>query len=258
MIKAYIAEIQKVRRTFTFWFTLGAALLIPIIFFLGYFFNYQNLIPPENVNPWKFFISRQLLPVGTLLFHFFTILIVALNTNIEYKAESWKKIYVLPVRKEVLYLSKLLFLITQMLVGIIIFFLAVLASGFLLGLIYTELNFSNYTPDIVFFAKTSCRILIGTLSILIIQYIISLNVRNITIPIAVGMFLTIMGQMMMNGWENVIYFPHAFPNIITASTLGYIKESLYYGITFSEILNICLFLVLTYVGMLIFKFKTIR
>ncbi len=251
--KGFISETQKVKDTFTFWFTILGSLLIPFIFFLIYLFRVQNFIPPEDINPWTVFINSNLQAISFLLFPLHIILIIAININIEHHENSWKKLFVLPVSRESIYISKLLFLLLQILISLLIFAAALFVFGCILGLLHSELNFLKFRPEFTAFSKLIARLFISILGIFSIQYVISLFFKNIIIPISFGVFLTIIASILVQGWSHSIYFPYAFPMwFFLNSNQGLVMDT-FYGLTVSEITSCSLFILVNSFGVLLFK-----
>ena len=255
---SFLSETKKVKGTFTFWFTIMGSLLIPFIYFLVYSFRFENFIPPTDINPWDTFIQGNLKAIAFLLFPFHIILTIAINLNIEHRANSWKKLFVLPVKRESIYIGKLLFLLFQIGVSLIIFTISILIFGLLLGLIHPELNFLEYTPQIVLLIKSITRLFIAILGILSIQFIIGLFLKNIIIPISLGIFLTIVASMIVQGWEYSVYFPYAFPMYFFINSTQLSSIDTFYGLTISEITSFATFISLNTLGLILFKLKRIK
>lgn len=256
--KGLIAETQKTKGTFTFWFTILGSLLIPFVFFLVYFFRYENYIPPESINPWDTFLKGNLKAIAFLLFPLHVILTIAININIEHKENSWKKLFVLPIKRESIYISKLLLLLFQVFTSLIIFSISIFIFGGILGLVYNELKFLNYYPEFYSYSKLIIRLFISILGIFSIQYFLSLFFRNIIIPISLGVFLTIVATIIVQGWEYSIYFPYAFPMWFFLNSNQLATVETYYGLTLSEITSFATFVSVNILGVLVFNAKKIK
>ncbi|PCI98673.1 MAG: hypothetical protein COB15_05470 [Flavobacteriales bacterium] len=256
--KGLIAETQKVKGTFTFWFTILGSLLIPFIFFLVYFFRHQSFIPPETINPWDTFIQSNLKAIAFLLFPLHIILTIAININIEHKENSWKKLFVLPIKRESIYISKLLFLLFQVFISLIIFSLSIFTFGGILGFVHKELNFLNYYPEVSSYSKLIVRLFISILGIFSIQYFLSLFFKNIIIPISLGVFLTIVATIIVQDWEHSIYFPYAFPMCFFLNSNQLATIDTFYGLTISEITSFVTFITVNILGVIMFNSKKIK
>jgi hypothetical protein len=256
--KGFIAETQKAKGTFTFWFTILGSLLIPFVFFLVYFFRPLNFILPESINPWDAFIQSNLKAIAFLLFPLHVILTIAININIEHKENSWKKLFVLPIKRESIYISKLIFLLFQVFISLLIFSLSMFLFGVVLGFVHNELNFLNYSPAFSSYSKLIIRLFISILGIFSIQYFLSLFFKNIIVPISLGVFLTIVATIIVQGWEHSIYFPYAFPMWFFLNTNQLAAMDTFYGLTLSEITSFATFISVNILGIIVFKSKKIK
>ncbi|MFK8038921.1 MAG: ABC transporter permease [Crocinitomicaceae bacterium] len=253
-----IAERQKVKGTFTVLFTILGSILIPLIVSLTYLFRYQNFIPEATINPWTSFVQDNIKAIVFLLFPMYVILAVAINMNIEHKANSWKKLFVLPIKEESIYLSKLLFLLLQIFTSLIIFSLSIFIFGGILGLVHHELKFLEFEPNILSHGKSIFRIFISVLGIISIQYVLGLVFKNITVPVSFGLFLTIIASIITSGWKYSIYFPYSFPSWFFINSNQTDSANLYFDLTISEISSFTFFIVVNLIGIKVLKLKKIK
>jgi len=256
--KGLIAENQKTKGTFTFWFTLLGSLLIPFVYFLIYLFRSESFIPPEGINPWEDFMKGHLKAIAFMLFPLHVILTIAININIEHKENSWKKLFVLPVQRESIYISKMLFLLCQVFMSLVIFSVSIIIFGGILGLVHKELNFLDYYPEFYPYSKLIIRLFISVLGIFSIQYFLSLFFKNIIIPISLGVFLTIVATIIVQGWEHSIYFPYAFPMCFFLNSNQLATADHFYGLTPSEITSFATFVAVNILGIIVFNAKKIK
>lgn len=256
--KGLISERQKVKGTFTFWFTILGSLLIPFVYFLAYLFKHESFIPLESINPWGAFIQRNLQAIAFLLFPLHVILTIAININIEHKENSWKKLFVLPVSRDSIYISKLLFLLFQVFISLIIFTLSIFIFGGILGLVHSELNFLIYYPELCSYSKLIIRLFISILGVFSIQYFLSLLFKNIIIPISIGVFMSIVATIIASAWEYSIYFPYAFPMKFFLNSVQPAAVDAFYGLTISEFTSFATFIAVNVLGLILFKFKKIK
>ena len=253
-----IAEYQKVKGTITLWIIILGSIGIPGIFFLIYFFRYKYFIPPEHQNPWDIFFQTNYQIFTVLAFPLFVIIIVAININIEHKDNYWKKLFVLPVRRELIFISKLIFLLLQVLLSLVIFLVSVFAFGSLLGLLHSELLFLDYPPEFLTVAKLLARLFISILGILSIQYLVCLWLRNIIVPISVGMSLAIVAIIIAPNWKYSIYFPYSTPKLLFLHTSESINLDTIQGLIIPEITSLVTFMIMSIAGLIYFKNKKIK
>lgn len=257
--KGLVAETQKTKGSFTFWFTIIGSVLIPFVFFLVYFFRPESFIPKESINPWVNFLSSNIQAIAFLLFPLHVILTIAINVNIEHKENSWKKLFVLPIKRESVYVSKLIFILFQIVVSLLIFSVCLFLFGALLGLFHQELKFLSYTPDFLCHSKLMVRLFVSILGIFSVQFVLSLFFKNIIIPISIGMFLTIVASLITSGWQYSIYFPYSFPMWFFLNSNQLLEGNIetYYSLTISEIVSFLLFISVNLMGIVMFRVKKI-
>src|SRR5579864_8774455 len=95
-------ELIKLKNTFALWLTFVGALFLPLLLFTTYLFEAQEFIPATQINPWYDYLLRTF--NGCCFFSLgFILLIIGLILNIEHKANSWKHLFTMPVRKGRLY-----------------------------------------------------------------------------------------------------------------------------------------------------------
>ncbi|MBI2279239.1 MAG: ABC transporter permease [Bacteroidetes bacterium] len=258
LIKSFLVEIKKTKNSFTLWFTLIGSALIPLVYFFVYLFRFHNFIPELNTNPWDDLIKTNFKAIGFLLFPLFIIITIGLNIQIEHTSNSWKKLFVLPMRKEFLFFSKLLFLLTQILFSLILFGTCVIFSGLILGIIHKELGFLMYSPDFYHIAKLTFQLYVSVFGIISIQYLLGLFFENLVIPISIGTFLSILGLIIAQGWDKSIYYPYAFPMIFTLNIDNLVNINHWMGISTSEIVSISIFVVVITLSFFLFKKKAIK
>ncbi|MDP4276298.1 MAG: ABC transporter permease [Bacteroidota bacterium] len=250
------AEWKKSRHTFASTLIFSGAFLVPVVSFLIYFFRWQHFIPDHGTNAWNEFIDMNLSLSAGLLFPFLVILIVALNLMLENKADSWKRLYILPIRRETLFWGKLLFLAIQLFCCTVLFFITIPLTGIILGLIHPELAFLNHSLDIVFLLTLSIRFYISLLAILSIQYFISLAFSNIIVPIATGMMLIIVSIIVVQGWNQAYYDPYAFSILLSREDMVDIPT--WFGRPRTELLSIGYFSLISLGAMVYFKQKQVK
>ena len=134
------SEFKKARHSSTFWFSLTAAALVPVIMFLVYLIKWEHFIVPEDINPWTNFITAAFRYTAPFLFPAYIILLIAMNAQLEHKNNSWKKLYLLPVNKSYIYLGKLAFLSITAVLALFLFSILLIVTAFINGLYILALD----------------------------------------------------------------------------------------------------------------------
>ena len=77
------AELLKTKRSASFWLTLIAASFVPVLFFLVYYFNAEEMREDLGKTPWEDHLRFGWQATSSFLFPMYVILICALIPQIE-------------------------------------------------------------------------------------------------------------------------------------------------------------------------------
>ncbi len=249
-------EILKLKNTFAFWLSIISALFIPAIFFLYYFLKYKSLIPASGVNPWEKFMVDQIMSAAPFLIPFFIILITSLIVQVEHKSSAMKHLFSLPVPKWSIYFGKLFVSIGLILLTYMLFFLAMLMVGGIVGLIHEELNFLSYFPNYQKPLQLLFRSFIAVLGILGLQFLLSFRIKNFIIPLGIGMVLVITGLIVYKAKES-LYFPYTY-NMLSLLPIRNEEASIVLWFPKVSILSVFYFLIFSILGFLSIKRMNIK
>jgi bacitracin transport system permease protein len=255
--ETFKSEITKTKRTFAFWITLLGPAVAPFIYLLIYFFKWKAFIPEAGANIWNGFISNNMSLSSGLFMPMIVIMIVALDMNIEYKSDSFKKLFVLPVSKEELFLGKVMLLIYQILFSLVVLFILVLFFGLILGITRPELGFLTQSIDLFYFIQCLAKLMISLLAIVAIQLFLSIISNNIIVSIAFGVMCIFSTLVIVQGWSYAIYEPYSFSITLSFGDKKYLIPQLW-GINVTFLLSLLYFLVFGLAGMYCFKYKKLN
>ena len=248
LFKAYYCEFKKSKRSAAFWLSFAGVLSIVGIFFLIRVIKYEHFIPKEGVNPWDKLVLDNLYTVGTLFLPFFVILLTTLFVHIEHRNNLWKHLKVLPFDFSAIFYGKLMAIVTYIIATHIFFVSFLLLSGVVSGLIHPELKFLEHNPDMLLIIKQTAQYIISSLGILILQFWLSMRTKSFILPIGVGLVCFIATMILINGWEDIIYFPYAYSTLITFSGRGIIQLDKIGGFLNISIFSILYFAILSIVS----------
>jgi hypothetical protein len=203
------SEFIKLKSTAAFWLTIVTAILFPILFFSAYALFPEKVAPAQGVNPWGLFVGSQFQSFIPFFIPMFIVLITSLIMQIEHKSLGLKYVFAQPIPKWSVYFGKLTIVILAIMTVFILNYAAILLSGFLLGLIHSDLAFLNFQPEYLTNLKLLCSSFIACLAIIAIQFWLSFRFKNFVFPLGVGMFLAILGVMLTQIPE-AVYFPYSF------------------------------------------------
>ncbi len=239
-------ELIKLKGTFAMWLSVISGIMVPLLFFLVFFFRYDKLIPEEGINPWNKFMNDQVSNSIPFLVPMFIVLITSLIIQVEHKATGIKHLFALPIPKWSVYYSKLSIVVGSIVATYIYFFIAILIFGSLLGVLRPELNFLEFQPEYFKFIKILGMSFIASLGIVGLQFWLSFRFKNFIVPLAVGMIMVIIGLIVSRAPE-AIYFPYAY-NIL--SVLQGSNGPQIFGIPTVLVYSIIFFLITSVVGYL--------
>ncbi len=245
---AYRTEIIKSKHTFALWLAVLGAAFIPAVMFLIYLNRWESFVPKAGANPWAEFFGAAWNVVSFIFIPFFVVLLCTLVMGIEHKSNTWKQLFTLPVSKGTVYLSKLLIVISLAITCYILFIGFLLVSGTVLGLFKPKLGFLSHMPGLLPVLKIGFKSFVSVLGILGIHYWLSIRLKNMILPIGIGLVGIVTATILFSRWAHVVYYPYAF-TILSASPLQ--KPTGFFAA--SELYSIICFLVFVGLGYLDFR-----
>lgn len=266
LLKLIYIEHKKTKKSFAFWLTIFGTMVIPAIFFLVMLIKPEKFVYPADVmNPWKMLFLQTFMSVCSFLFPMYAIYLIGLLANIEYKSSNWKKLFVLPIRKEMLISGKLSYVLLNVLFGILLFAMYVIFFGCLVGLIHPELKLLSTMPDFTLLIQLIYHLFLAMLGIVMIQFLMSMFFENILITLAAGLFM-IVGSIIAAGfeWAYIHWIPYAGPLNFSGTVEGLVgnnpaeNTTLNFGLKTYEVINLCYFVVVFGICLYFFKRKTVK
>jgi hypothetical protein len=214
------SEFYKSRKTLAFWSSILLPLLICLAISLGFIFKYQALIkhPPQIL--WFYFISPISGIMGSLLLPILVIYNTYAVNNMEYKGDTWKSLFSLPLPKLSIYTSKFLYIIFLTFLTMLLFALLIIASGHTIELIRPQLEFGDYNPNEIIL-KAFGKLFLSSIGIISIQFLMNIMWNDFLKPFGIGFFLTIVCSITANmKWEYTVYLPYSFPSLAVMNIMG--------------------------------------
>lgn len=207
------SEFYKSRKTLAFWSAILLPLVICLLMSWGFISQADKLAnDPANVL-WFRYISAILGVMGVLLLPVLVIYNTYAITNMEYKGDTWKSLFSLPLPKFSIYSSKYIYIVGLTFITMFLFVLFIIGSGHLIQFIKPSLEFSDYNPNLIIF-KFFSKLFLSSIGIISIQFLMNLIWTDFLKPFGIGFLLTIMGIITVNlKWKYVDYLPYAYPNL---------------------------------------------
>lgn len=247
-------ELIKLKRTFAFWLTIISALLFPILFFIAYSLKHKTNTPEIGINPWEKFMTVQIENSIPFFIPMFIVLITSLIMQVEHKSLGLKHLFALPIPKWSIYFGKLTIVIFAIITTYVYYYIAILLTGALLGLIHPDLGFFNFQPEHLKFVKILFTSFIASLGIIGIQFWLSFRFKNFIVPLGFGMFLAIIGIIISQAPQS-IYFPYSFS--VLSVSLGD-QMPLTFGTSSVVLFSIICFLITSIFGYIQIKKMNIK
>ncbi|KAB1228629.1 ABC transporter permease [Chryseobacterium viscerum] len=190
-LKAFSSEQYKLSKNKE----IFGILLIPvlIIFAVAFYISYDVIrsgveTAEGTVNPWKSTLGRTVFMFFYLLFPILVALFVHACCDVEYRNNNYKILFTLPVSKTKIFFSKAVFIQLTVFLSVLLSYLALLLSGYLLGIAFPQLGFQNYDfREVLFYVFLKFFITLSAISM--VQLTLSLLFKNFIYPIGFGVFM---------------------------------------------------------------------
>ena len=246
------SEVLKTKRSASFWLSILAALVMPAIFFLAFYFEPKGSIKGLQQDPWGTYFMWGWGALSVFIFPMFVILICTLIPQIEFKNNAWKQVFASPQSLGSIYFSK--FLTIHLM--IFFFFLCFISLMFLSAILTTILNsnfaFFDKPVNWRMLGKLIFKTYISILGISAIQYCLSLRFKNFIAPVGIGLALLVAALVAREaGWEHIYKVPFAHP-LLTLQNLSKAGRPFIENHEWNSILY---FLAFMLIGLLDLKFR---
>jgi hypothetical protein len=207
------SEFYKSKKTLAFW----SAVLLPLLICALMSWGFVSQAPKISHDPgavlWFRYMSAILGTMGVLLLPILVIYNTYAITNMEYKGDTWKSLFSLPLSKFSIYASKYAYIVLLTFITMALFVVFIILTGHGIQLIKPELKFGDYNPNNIIFRSFS-KLFLSAIGIISIQFLMNLMWNDFLKPFGIGFLLTIMGIITASvGWKYADYFPYAFPNL---------------------------------------------
>lgn len=242
LIASLLAEWTKIKRSAAWWLVITGGLLIPVILLIGRIYNHE-LLPAENAAPgvWIKLYSRAWTYMGTLLLPMGVILVTSLVAQVEVRNNAWKQVHSAPLPYATLFFSKLTVILSLLLLGFLLFNLAVFCMITLPALFYRDVFFPTAAFPIKNILQGNAKFLLDMLPIVALQFLLSLQFRNFLLPIGAGFGLYVASMIGMN-WKHGYILPYIYSSYefsgkttIGNTNLNFHWLPLVYGLVFTTV-----------------------
>jgi hypothetical protein len=203
LLRAFNAEILKVRRTLALRLTLIAPLVIAILQMAISLDEGQRFMFEEG-NAWLFITRQALVSWALLMQPLFITLETALIAQLDHSGDHWRHLFALPLPRWSVYTAKLLVcaLLTALSLGALLFYS--LLFGALLRQVRPGPAFDQPIPLIALF-KLFLLVFVSSGLLVSVHTWTAHYWRSFTASASFGVFMTIAGMLVINSGLAVFY-----------------------------------------------------
>lgn len=258
-IVSLTSEFYKSRKTLAFWSAILLPLVICLLMSWGFINQAKNLAGNTGQLLWFRYITAIFGVMGILLLPILVIYNTYAITNMEYKGDTWKSLFSLPLSKLSIYASKYVYIVFLTFITMLLFVIFIVATGHGIQLVKPQLAFSDYNPNQILFRSFS-KLFLSAIGIISIQFLMNLMWNDFLKPFGIGFLFIIMGIITANlNWKYVVYLPYAYPNL-TVRNIMQTKGDLNKMIVFDQpIYNSLIYgLIVFVIGYFLVAKKTIK
>lgn len=208
-------ELMKLKRMFV----IEAAIIAPIIAIASGVGVSHQMIKDGVSDYWAAIWPMSAFTLGGFVIPIFVMYVSIVLGRVENENDCWKQVLSLPIKKSKIYLAKFMAVLSVVIVMFISFLIEFQVAGYLLGA-------KGLVP--VQYIKVSVLGFLAILPVIALEFILSRKFKSVSIPLAVGMFLTGSGFLITQSsyWKYApwTYCNYAFFSNINSVTL----ESIWY------------------------------
>jgi hypothetical protein len=214
------AELLKTRRSLASWTVVVGAFFTPIIIIIARIVHYKTLTPIySNALFWEHLWKNSWESMVLFLLPLGLILTISLLTQLEYKNNTWKQLYTLPISLSTIFFSKLIVILLMMVAFFVLFNFGVYLAGVVPYLVVAGVPYPKNPIPYNLFLQQDFFFFVDLLPIVALQYLISLQYKNFLVPVGVGFILWI-GAIVGIRWEYGYSLPYIYGMLTYLKTAG--------------------------------------
>ncbi|MFT9849723.1 ABC transporter permease [Aneurinibacillus sp. REN35] len=198
----FATELYKQKGEIMGWLVIGGPMVVAALIFFDVWFRYDYLLAKNQrvgLGPWHM-ILYEVMYIWALFMPIGITLIAGIVHYREFSENAWKHLLSLPVTRQNVYLSKWLLIVLLVYSAIAILIVGLFAVGKLAGV--------SAPFDIELYGKYALYQALGALGIVSIQHWLSSRCKNVILPIAIGVTLSVCVMFFAQS-EVFSFFPHA-------------------------------------------------
>lgn len=208
-VNSFESEWLKKKRTASSFLIIAGGLLIPLVVIIARMDSTEGLVT-ANIQPhiWENLYNRNWQLMGLLLVPMGIVLATSLITQLEYRNNTWKQVFTTPQTLSTIFFAKLAVLFVMLVEFFLLFNIGIWLTGVLPGLILNVPYPHEIFPWKAFWIGNS-KFFVDCMPILILQYGISLRIRNFLIPLGIGLGLYVASMIAVH-WKYGYFVPYTY------------------------------------------------
>lgn len=237
LVRAFSAELLKMKRSLALWLTLAAPLVITGLQ-IAVFLDGGDRFLVDEPDVWITITIQALVYWSLLMQPLFITLETALVAQLDHTGDHWKHLFSLPIPRWTIYTAKQGICAILIAISVAAQFLYTILSGFLFKQLHPGLGFEQPVP----LGEMAWIFLLTYLSswlILSLHTWVAHNWRSFVVASGFGIFMTIAGVMIINS-DYAGYYPWTLSGVVIHN----IQEGLPYLnlVSFSMLAALLIFL----------------
>lgn len=222
--KVFIAEIQKGRNSFAVWLSLVGTVANAVMLFLLMWWDASKWEESSFQNPWQTYVVGHYEGIAFMMLPLYVIILASLVTFMEHRRQMWIQLNTLPVERWKIYQAKQVYILLLFIAAHILFILAFLLTGFLLGIIKPDTGLLNHWPDGMQILELAGKTVFSILALLSLQYGLSMKFGHFIIPLTIGILGFVLASLLGPAWGYAFLNPYAYPIHFMPEYLGQVRH----------------------------------
>jgi lantibiotic transport system permease protein len=208
LLVSFRSEMLKTKRTASFYFTIIAAVLVPLILLADV--SLDGMSPENRVDPFNAVTREGFGVLSVLIFPMFIMLVCTMLPQIEYRNNTWKQVFASPQSIADIFIARFLNVHFLIMLFLVLYNVCMFMTAVAIHLIDPSIHLLHHQLDWHAWMTQNVNVYLAILSISAIQFWLGLRFRNFIVPMAIGFAMWVIASMMVMELEtpNAHYFPY--------------------------------------------------
>lgn len=159
----------------------------------------------ENPNPWFSYYFNNYLLLFVIVLPFIVSITTYVVKNIEDRSDTWKRLFVLPYKRELLHLSKLCVVWFYSTFYVLITILLLLLSGIVLSKLKPDFNFADFPNYQKFLWIFLVKFELATVAITTFSYAYMVIIKRTVVSLLLSIFLPLVGLFFPSPYSSALH-----------------------------------------------------